>query len=64
MKECGFITWTGVYNTKDDLIVIYFLQDDKALGLKTPPSTPTSLMDGLLTPPPSAPQTIPKGLPW
>lgn len=38
-------------------------EDDKALRLKTPPSTPTSLMDGLLTPPPSAPQTIPKGLP-
>ncbi|KAK5892782.1 hypothetical protein CesoFtcFv8_013134 [Champsocephalus esox] len=38
-------------------------EDDKALRLKTPPSTPTSSMDGLLTPPPSAPQTIPKGLP-
>ncbi|KAK5862724.1 hypothetical protein PBY51_018093 [Eleginops maclovinus] len=38
-------------------------EDDKALRLKTPPSTPTSLRDSLLTPPPSAPQTIPKVLP-
>ncbi|XP_010788672.1 inhibitor of Bruton tyrosine kinase-like isoform X2 [Notothenia coriiceps] len=40
-----------------------YVGDDKALRLKTPPSTPTSLMDSLLTPPPSAQQTIPKGLP-
>lgn len=40
-------------------------EDEKALSqrLKTPPSTPTSLRDGLPTPPNSAPQTIPKVLP-
>uniref|UniRef100_A0A3Q1FAY9 Inhibitor of Bruton agammaglobulinemia tyrosine kinase n=1 Tax=Acanthochromis polyacanthus TaxID=80966 RepID=A0A3Q1FAY9_9TELE len=40
-------------------------EDEKALSqrLKTPPSTPTSLKNGLPTPPNSAPQTIPKVLP-
>lgn len=40
-------------------------EDEKAFSqrLKTPPSTPTSLRDCLLTPPNSAPQTIPKVLP-
>ncbi|CAN9514113.1 unnamed protein product [Ophioblennius macclurei] len=40
-------------------------EDEKAFGqrLKTPPSTPTSLLNGLPTPPNSAPQTIPKVLP-
>ncbi|CAJ1061970.1 inhibitor of Bruton tyrosine kinase [Xyrichtys novacula] len=40
-------------------------EDEKTLSqrLKTPPSTPTSLKDCPRTPPNSAPQTIPKGLP-
>lgn len=40
-------------------------EDEKAFGrgLKTPPSTPTALRNGLQTPPNSAPQTIPKALP-
>eukprot|EP00064_Thunnus_orientalis_P002646 superscaffoldBa00000200_g2653 len=40
-------------------------EDEKAFSqrLKTPPSTPTSLRNGLPTPPNSAPQIIPKLLP-
>lgn len=62
-----YMEWWSYYsNNTTGKIVTYHLQDEKAFSqrLKTPPSTPTSLRDCLPTPPNSAPQTIPKVLPW